>query len=78
MGFRITYDIQDGQYIFHTKDGYLRFNKDEIVLSYIYSNTPQDMAFLQTVQENFEGFTKKEVAAAKLAREAQWMIGRPY
>ena len=32
---------------------------------------------LQTVQENFEGFTQRQVKQAKLARRAQAMVGHP-
>ena len=36
------------------------------------------MAFIKNLQLNFEGFTKKEIAASKLDREAQEMIGHTY
>ena len=35
------------------------------------------MDFVQTVQDNFEDFTKKDIAAAKVARESHGMIGQP-
>ena len=35
------------------------------------------MAFVQTVRENFEGFVKQEIAAAKIARKSQVTIGHP-
>ena len=37
----------------------------------------QDVDFVQTVQDNFEDFTKKDIAAAKVARESHGMIGQP-
>jgi hypothetical protein len=33
--------------------------------------------FVQTVQENFEGYTKREILQAKEARQAQAIIGSP-
>jgi hypothetical protein len=35
------------------------------------------VAFVKTIRGNFEGFTKKEIEKATLAREAQGMIGHP-
>jgi hypothetical protein len=46
-------------------------------LPYIEVKGPQDVVFLQTIGGNFEGFTKKEVKQATLAREAQGLIGHP-
>ena len=71
MGFHITSDNQDGQYIVRTKDGEVKFNKDEMVIPCIDANKPQNLYFVQTVHENLEGFTKKDIAAAKLTRESQ-------
>ena len=34
-------------------------------------------ALLQTVRKNFEGFTKRQIKQAKLARRAQAMVGHP-
>ena len=69
MGFRITYDSWYGHYIVHTKDGGVQFNKDEMGLPYIDTQKKtQDMDFVQTFQEGFEGLTNKEITVAKLAR----------
>ena len=35
------------------------------------------MAFVRTIQENVEGFAKKEIATAKFACESQLMIDHP-
>ena len=35
------------------------------------------MAFLQTIKENVEGYTKKVIAATKFTRKAQGIIGHP-
>ena len=75
MKFRIIYGIQDGHYLVHTKYGEVQSNKDEICIPSINDNKPQYVAFIKTVQENFEGLSKKEIATAKLARKSQVMIG---
>ena len=61
MGFWITYDSWDGHYIFRTKDW-------EMGLPYIDDKKSQAMAFVKKVQDNFEGLTKKEITANKIAR----------
>ena len=75
MGSHITYDSMDGQYIIHKNDEDIQLNKDKMGLPYIDAKTPQDVDFVQTVWENFDGFTKKEITATKLTREDQEMIG---
>ena len=75
MVFCITYYIREGCYIFHTKDGEVQSNKDETVLPYIDIKKIQGVACVQTFRENFEGFSQKEITAAKLARESQVVIG---
>lgn len=47
MGFHITYEIQDIHWIVHTKDGEVRFNKDDMGLPYINTKKPQDVAFVK-------------------------------
>jgi len=41
------------------------------------STEPEGVALVQTVRENYEGYTKREVLRAKEARRAQAMIGNP-
>ena len=77
MGFCITYDRMDGNYIVHSKDGEVQFNKNKMVLPYIESKK-EDMVFLQTLWESYESFTKKEITEAKLAHKSQLIIGHPY
>ena len=64
----------------HTDKGPIYFHKDEQGLPYIdlyvsiyYAVT----ALVQTVCRNYEGFTKKDIKAAKAARKLQGMIGSP-
>ena len=57
MGFHITYDKGYGNYIVHSKE--LQFNKGEMGLPYIDAKKPQDVDFIQIVQDDFEGFIRK-------------------
>ena len=41
------------------------------------STEPEGVALVQTVRENYEGYTKREVLRAKEARRAQAKIGNP-
>ena len=59
MGLRIKYDSMDGQYIYHKKYGEVQLNKDEMVYHTFMPTKIQDVAFVQTVWENFEGFNRK-------------------
>ena len=67
----------------HTQDGPVRFYKDENGLPYINLEGLEEdaatllvqkgleeavSAFVQTVRQNYEGFTKKEILQAKEAR----------
>ena len=56
------------------------FHKDEQGLPYIYLDASvYDAAtiLVQTVRSNYEGFTKKEIKAAKAVCKLQGMIGSP-
>jgi hypothetical protein len=88
----ITYDSWEGYYVVHTQDGPVRFYKDENKLLYINLKGSEEdaatllvqmgskeaaSAFVQTVRQDYEGFTKKEVLQAKEARRAMGLIGNP-
>ena len=76
----ITYDSIDGYYMVHTDKGPVYFYKDEQGLPYIDLDASiYDAAttLVQTVHSNYEGFTKKDIKAAKAARKLQGMIGSP-
>ena len=82
MGYRITYDSNDGYYIVHSPRGKVKFYEDENGLPYISlddatSTEAITMLQIDTVRKNFEGFTKREVAQAKFARQSQAMVGAP-
>jgi hypothetical protein len=78
-----TYDSLQGHYVVHTKNGAVRFYKDENGLPYIdLKDLSEDVADLlvqsgskeaakvlvQTMRQNYEGYTKHEVLEAKEAR----------
>ena len=66
--------------MFHTDKVPVCFHKDEQGLLYIDLGTSvYDAAtiLVQTVRSNYEGFTKKEIKAAKAARQLQGMINSP-
>ena len=44
-------------------------------IPYIDAKKPQDVPFEKNVQDNIEGFTKKEITTDKLSRKSQGMIG---
>jgi len=90
--YRITYDSWEGYYVVHTQDGLVKFYKDENGLPYIdLEDSEEDTAmllvqmgseeaataFVQTVRQNYEGFTKKEVLQAKEVRRAMGLIRNP-
>jgi hypothetical protein len=89
---RITYDSWQGYYVVHTKNGEVRFYKDENGLPCIdLKNLLEDATSLlvqtgskeaakvlvQTVRQNYEGYTRRMVLEAKEARRAMGMIGNP-
>jgi len=88
----ITYDSWQGYYVVHTANGEVRFHKDENSLPYIdLGESSEDAAamlvqtgsedaahaFVQTVQQNYEGYIKKEILRAKEARRAMELVGYP-
>ena len=77
---RITYDSIDGYYVVHTDKGPVYFHKDEQGLPYIdldASVYDEATTLVQMVRRNHEGFTKKDIKAAKSAHKLQGMIGSP-
>ena len=77
--YRVTYDSWDGFYVVHHPKGPVKFCKDHQGLPFIdMTDSSHEAAILlvQTVRGNYaEGFTKKEVAEAKVARRQQGMMG---
>ncbi len=76
----------------HIEIGEVRFYKDENRLPYIYlkdslvdtavllvqtSSKEAAKVLVQTVRQNYEGYTKRKILEAKEARRAMGMIGNP-
>ena len=77
---RIAYDSIDGYYVVHTDKSNVCFHKYEQGFPYIdLDASAYDAAtiLVQKVCSNYEGFTKKDIKAAKAARKLQGMIGSP-
>jgi hypothetical protein len=78
---RVTFDSTEGNnFVVHTKDGSVALHNNEAGMPYIdleESSERAALCFIQTIREQFEGFTKREIEAARAAREAQAMIGHP-
>jgi len=79
---RVTYDSWDCDGVFkvHTEEGIVEFKPSEKGLH--YHDTSEDSSnfecmLVNTVQDNFEGHTKHDIAKAKEARRLQGMIGNP-
>ena len=76
----ITYDSIDGYYLVHTDKGPVCLQKDKQGLPYINLDASvYDAAttLVQTVRSNYEGFTKKDIKAAKAAHKLQCMTDSP-
>ena len=76
----ITYNSIDGYYVVHTNKCSLYFHKDEQGLTYIDLDAyiyDAATTLVQTVRINYEGFTKKDIKAAKAALKLQGMIDSP-
>jgi hypothetical protein len=90
--YQITYDSWEVYYVVHTAIGPVRFYKDKNGLPYIdleesseegaalLVQTGSEEAaniFMQTVWQNYEGYTKREILKAKEARHTMRMIRNP-
>ena len=76
LGYHITYDSHDNYYQV-SKDGVsFRFNEGDDGLPYINAGE-EGLIFVQTVRQQYEGFTKKQVEKAILARKATGLLGYP-
>jgi len=70
-GFRVRYDT-NGDWIVTSPSG-----EDIVFKSIGMRKNHARLTLLQTVRKNFEGFTKKQVEKALLARNVQAMVGHP-
>jgi hypothetical protein len=90
--YRITYGNWQDYNVVHTAQEEVRYYKDKTGLPFIdLGKTSEDAsamlvqtgledavnAFVQTVHQNYKGYTKKVILQAKDARQAMWMIENP-
>jgi hypothetical protein len=69
-----------GHFVIHTDQGNIVVHKNEKGMPYIdLKGVDGEVAldFVQTVQGNMEGFTRREIDEARAAQEAQAMVGHP-
>ena len=76
--FKVTYDGEDGSTLtVHKESGYdLKFNMHPDGLHY-FDTTVKSVALVQTVKGESEGFSKKQVTQARLARQFQATVVHP-
>ncbi len=79
---RVTYDSWDCDGVFkvHTKEGIVEFEPSEKRLHYhdtLEDNSNFECMLVNTVRDNFEGHTKRNIAKAKEAQRLQGMMGNP-
>ena len=76
LGYHITYDSHGNYYQVSKDDVSFRFNEGDDGLPYIDAGE-EGLIFVQTVRQQYEGFTKKQVEKAILARKATGLLGYP-
>jgi hypothetical protein len=79
---RVTYDSwdQDGVFQVHTDGGIVEFKPSSRGLHYHDLSDPSnnvELMLINTVRENFEGYTRQDVKRAREARRIQGMIANP-
>ena len=80
LGFHITYDSDNGYFLVTNRENgeSIKFYEDENGMPSIDGASPEAAkVFVQTVRQNYEGYTKKEVEKAILARKASGLVGCP-
>ncbi|KAL7470808.1 hypothetical protein ACHAXS_011072 [Conticribra weissflogii] len=80
--FDISYHTKNTNktFIVHTLKGDVHFKRNELGLPYIDASNSDKQAqicLVNTIRENYEGFTKREIDEAKMARRAVAMLGHP-
>ena len=78
--YRVVYDSNndDGFVVHREQHGLpnLHFRKHRSGL-HVYNPKDEELVFLNTVRENMEGFTKREIAGATQARKLYGMLAYP-
>ena len=85
-GYTVTYTTNKSWVVYTPEGRPITFGRDKggptdrfasIDLEELAAQSTQGAAFVTTVRQQMEGFTKREVQDARLAREAQLMCGVP-
>jgi hypothetical protein len=75
---RVTYDPDRDVFTIHTDTRQIHFKRSDKGLYYHDCRVNhREITLLQTVDENKEGYTERELAGAKRARKAYNLMGRP-
>ena len=79
LGYHITYDSDDRYYLATNRktDISTKFIEDKNGLPYVEAAN-KGLMFVQTVRQNYEGFTNKEVEKALLHHKGPGLLGNPY
>ena len=79
MGYNVTYDKENKQYIVTGKKGLVRFKKAEIGLWYypleVIDN--KGITLVETLKDQMAGYSKRQVERATIAKNLYETIGFP-
>jgi hypothetical protein len=78
--YRVTYDSDDLMFVVHRESENkpnMEFRMHECGLHYYDPREHEQIAFVSTVSENKEGFTKRQIKAAETARTLYATLGYP-
>jgi len=76
-GYHVKYDSDDPYYLVSKNGMSWKFYKNENGMPSAKFSKKDGMQFIQTIRDNCEGYTKKEVEKAQLARKASALLGSP-
>jgi hypothetical protein len=78
--YRVTYDSDDKMFVVHRESQgkpNIEFPMHKCGLHYYYPRNEKYLAFVNTVSENKEGFTKRQIKDAELARTLYKALSYP-
>ena len=80
-GYRVTCDTNTEWAVYTPSGTKIPFKRDKGLcnrMPYVDMREQKEaFAMVETVRSNFEGYTKRQIEAAKLARKTQAMVGHP-
>jgi hypothetical protein len=79
--YRVTYDSDDKMFVVHRESQgkpNMEFRMHKCGLHYYDPRNEKHLAFVYTVSENKEGFTKRQINSAELARTLYKTLSYPY